>query len=167
MSRCLPRSQRSPNRLTGLPRHLRDLIGIGEAGRAEAAERQDLVLAEAGQRQVEAEAFEIAELQRQQFGIPAGVERQLVVGDDVGALLRFREPGELDDGHFGEPELACREQPAVAGDDAVVAIDQDRVGPAELADRGGDLGHLRIRMRAGVAGVGDQRCGGTVFHRKA
>ena len=69
---------------------LRDLVGIGEAGRAEAGEGGDLVVAEAGQRQVEAEAFEIAELERQQFGIPAGVQRQLVVGDDVGALLRLR-----------------------------------------------------------------------------
>ena len=38
-----------------------------------------------------------------------------------------------------------------------VAIDQDRVGEAELADRGGDLRDLRFGMRAGVAGVRDQR----------
>jgi hypothetical protein len=32
----------------------------------------------------------------------------------------------------------------MSGDDAVVAVDQDRVGPAERPDRGGDLGDLRV-----------------------
>ena len=40
------------------------------------------------------------------------------------------------------------------GDDAVVAVDQDRVGEAELADRGGDLRHLLVAVRPGVPGVG-------------
>ena len=54
----------------------------------------------------------------------------------------------------------------MAGDDAVLAIDQDRVGPAELADRRGDLRHLRIAVRAGVLRKRDQSRGRTVFHRE-
>ena len=43
---------------------------------------------------------------------------------------------------------ARRQEPAVARNDAVVAVDQDRVGPAELADRGSDLRDLSINVRA-------------------
>ena len=89
--------------------------------------------------------------------VPAGVERELVVGEDVGALLRLGEVGEFDHRHVGQPELARRQHPAVAGDDAVLAVDEDRVGPAELPDRAGDLRDLRVGVGAGVAGVGDQR----------
>ena len=70
-------------------------------------------------------------------------------------------------GTVAHAELPRRQQPAVAGNDAVVAVDQDRVGPAELADRGGDLRHLRIAVRPGVLGEGDQSRGRTVLHRES
>ena len=63
---------------------------------------------------------------------------------------------ELDHRHRREPELPRRQHPAVTGDDAVRAVDQHRIGPAELADRAGDQRHLRLGMGAGVPGVGDQ-----------
>lgn len=44
----------------------------------------------------------------------------------------------------------------MAGDDAAAPIDEDGVVEAELANAGGDLGHLRLGVRAGIAGVGDQ-----------
>ena len=109
----------------------------------------NLQLAEAGQRQVEAEALQFAEFEAEQFVVPAGVQRQLVVGNDVGPLLRLAQSGKLDHRHRRHAELPRRQQPAVAGNDAVVAVDQDRVRPAELADRGGDLRHLRIASASG------------------
>ena len=39
----------------------------------------------------------------------------------------------------------------VAGDDGAVFVNQDRVGPAELAYAGGDLLYLFLRVRARVA----------------
>jgi hypothetical protein len=45
----------------------------------------------------------------------------------------------------------------VSGDDAVVAIDEDRVCPAVLDDAGRDLGDLTLGVRARIAGVGNQR----------
>jgi hypothetical protein len=45
----------------------------------------------------------------------------------------------------------------VAGYDAVVAIDQDRIGEAELADRRRYLRDLLIGMGSGVPGIRDQR----------
>ena len=68
----------------------------------------------------------------QQRLVPAGVQRQLVVGQHVGALLRLAQTRELDHRHAVQPQLPGRQQPAMAGDDAVLAVDQDRVGPAEL-----------------------------------
>jgi hypothetical protein len=45
----------------------------------------------------------------------------------------------------------------VARDDAVLAVDQHRVGEAVLPDRARDQRDLRLRMRPGVPGIGDQR----------
>jgi len=45
----------------------------------------------------------------------------------------------------------------VAGDNAVLFVDQRRVGEAKFADRGGDLRDLLVAVRARVSGVGDQR----------
>jgi hypothetical protein len=88
--------------------------------------------------------------------VPAGVERELVVGDDIGPVLRRREVVEHDHRHRVEPEPARRLEPSVAGDHGAVAGGEDRIGPAELHDAGGDLRHLLVRMRARVARIGAQ-----------
>jgi hypothetical protein len=41
--------------------------------------------------------------------------------------------------------------PAVARDNPALAIDQDRVGEAKFADRGGDLRDLLVAVRARVS----------------
>jgi hypothetical protein len=41
-----------------------------------------------------------------------------------------------------------------AADSRPIAADQDQIDEAELGDRGGNLGDLFVRMRAGIAGVG-------------
>ena len=53
----------------------------------------------------------------------------------------------------------------MAGDDAVLAIDQHRVVEAELADRAGNGGDLGIRMGPGVAGVGHEAVGRPLLDR--
>src|SRR5437899_3227116 len=47
--------------------------------------------------------------------------------------------------------------PGVAGNDAVLFVDQHRVGEAKFADRGGDLRDLLVAVRARVSGEGDRR----------
>src|SRR5690606_13431477 len=54
----------------------------------------------------------------------------------------------------------------MAGDQRAILGNQHRVGEAEGADRPGDLGHLRIRMRAGIARIGHQAVERPVFDRK-
>ncbi len=41
-----------------------------------------------------------------------------------------------------------------AADSRLIAADQDQIDEAEFGDRGGNLGDLFVRMRAGIAGVG-------------
>ena len=107
------------------------------------------------------EAQQPLAIQRMQFGceqflIPAGVQRELVIGDDVGAPLRRRQVTENDRRNGVEPELAGRQQPAVPGNDSTVAINQDWSGPSELHDRGCDLRHLVVIVRAGIARIRDR-----------
>ena len=140
-----------------LLRQRRRLVVLGQA-RPAVARQQPLQLAraEADQPEVEAELREIRQLEPQQRLVPAGVQRQLVVGQHVGALLRLAHVRELDHRHPLQTQLPCRQHPAMTGDDAVRAIDQHRVGPAELPDARRDLRHLGIGVGARIAGIGDQ-----------
>ena len=66
------------------------------------------------------------------------------------------EVRELDHRHPLQPEPARGQHPAMARDDPVSAVDQHRVGEAELPDGARDQRHLRLGVGAGVARVGDQ-----------
>jgi hypothetical protein len=108
----------------------------------------DLAGGEAGQVQVEARVREVREFQHEQRVVPPRVECDAVVVDDQRTLLRRVQVRQFDHRHVGHAEPACGEQPAVAGDHAVVAIDQDRRGPAEFHDARGDLRDLRVAVRS-------------------
>ena len=57
--------------------------------------------------------------------VPTRVERQLAVGADVCAPLRLRQVIEHDHRNFGERQLHRGREPAMAGDDALRAVDYD------------------------------------------
>ena len=65
--------------------------------------------------------------------------------------------GQFDHRHLIQPQLASGGKTPVPCDDAVVAVDQDRIRPAVLDDAGRDLGDLALGVRARIAGVGYQR----------
>lgn len=117
----------------------------------------DFGILEAGQRQVVSRLGQIGQFQRQHFLVPTGIQRQPVVCDHQRALLRDGEVRQFNHRHLIQPQLARSGQTPVPGDDAVVAIDQDRVRPAVLDDAGRDLGNLALGVRARIAGVGNQR----------
>ena len=97
-----------------LLRQRRRLVVLGQARPAVARQQPlQLALAEADQPEVEAELREIGQLEPQQRLVPAGVQRQLVVGQHVGALLRLAHVRELDHRHPLQPELPCRQHPAM------------------------------------------------------
>lgn len=116
-------------------------------------QRVELTFGEAGERKVEAVAVKRMQFGREQFLVPACVERELVVGDHVGSTLCGRQVIENDDRNRIEPELARRQQPAVAGNNTAPRVNQDRVGPTELDDRGRNLRDLSVVMRSGVTRV--------------
>ena len=53
--------------------------------------------------------------EREHLEIPAGVERQLVVGEHIGAALRRREVRQDDARHLVEAEQMRGAHPAIAG----------------------------------------------------
>jgi len=59
---------------------------------------------ESQQVQVELETLQVDQFQPQQLLVPSGIQRQLVVGDDVGALLGFGQVAEFDAGNRFEAE---------------------------------------------------------------
>jgi hypothetical protein len=81
--RCSPRIQTSPGSQTGLASG----SGISSGSVRPSGDRNleqiiQLVLAEAGEAEIEALIVQSAELELQQILIPAGIEGELVVGDD-------------------------------------------------------------------------------------
>ena len=70
---------------------------------------------------------EFAQFRGQHLLVPPGIQRKLVVRDDVSPPLRLAEVIQHDHRHLGQAQLAGSQQAAVAGDDPGVRIDQDRI----------------------------------------
>ena len=96
-------------------------------------------------------ADKILEFQLEHLEVPAGIQRDAVVGEHQLAPLHLGEPAQRDDRHLRQAEQARRGQAAVTGDDVAVLADQDRIGESERADAAGDLGDLRVAVGARVA----------------
>ena len=107
--------------------------------------------------ELEVLGIEVSDEVRQCDLVPAGIERQLVVGDDQRLALRLRQVPQANDRDLPQLQALCGFQPAVPGNDRARRIDQDRVGPAELPDARGDLVDLAIGVRARIAGKCGQR----------
>ena len=149
-----------------LLRNVGNVVGIGQALRAAAGQRQHLELAEAGQRQVEAEASSSPSSSPSSSSFQPAFSASLLSAMTSARFCASLSPASSMTGTVRHAELPRREQPAMSGNDAVVAVDQDRVCPAELADGCRDLRNLRIRMRAGVLREWDQSRGRAVFDRE-
>ena len=110
---------------------------IGEARRSVLRLEQSLEfhIVETDQRQVVILFVENRQFDAEHFLVPAGTSnRQLVIGDHEGALLRRRQMLQDDDWNFFHPECACGAQPCVTRNNDVVGADQDWICEAELLD---------------------------------
>jgi hypothetical protein len=135
-------------------RGFRDLVLGPIARRLAVGQRQQplqLGGIEADEIQIEALVPQPCQLLGEKRVVPAGLQRDLVVRDQIRSFLRLAEVLKADHRHLSEPELARRKQPAVASEDPGVLVDQDRVGPAELHHAHRDLIDLRFAVRARVA----------------
>jgi hypothetical protein len=110
-------------------RRLRDLVlGLIARRLAIGCGQEPLELRGIESDQVEVEALvpQPGQLLGQQRLVPARPQGELVVGDQVGPLLRLGEMLEPDHRHLGQPELPRGEQPAVARKDAALLVHQHR-----------------------------------------
>ena len=95
----------------------------------------DLAAREAGKRQVEVdlEGANLLEFQPKYLHVPAGIERNLVVGEAKSFFLSFRKAGELNTRHVRQPDLTRRSKSSVARDQHRMLVDKHRVGEPELS----------------------------------
>ena len=112
-------------------------LGYGKAGQADV--------------EVEVERQEVLQLFGQDLLVPAGIQSELVVGQNVSPLLGRAHPLETKAGHLVHPEELCRGDTAMPCENGVVVVDQHRVGEAEAADRVSDLPNLLFTVCARVA----------------
>ena len=120
-SRCSPSTHRSPGCVTACS---------GSAGASSSSVRPSLLPASSRSSSPSPKPIsprskpssrEVRQLEPQQRLVPARVQRQLVVGQHIRPLLRLAHVRELDHRHPLQPELPCRQHPAVPGDDAALA----------------------------------------------
>src|SRR5665811_1742509 len=87
----------------------------------------------------------------QHVEIPAGIERDPVVGQHQLTSLQVGQSAQDNDWHFGESQLARGREPAMTGDDVAFRANEYGIRKPECLDAAGDLRDLRVVMRARVA----------------
>ena len=117
---------------------------------------RQLFVLEADESEIEVLVLQRRKFSAKQLVVPAGVQRELIVRDDVRALLRLGQVIQNDHRHFFELQLARGKKPPVPGDDAGLGVHQDRIVEAELRDARGDLRDLRVGVRSRISRVGNQ-----------
>ena len=136
--------------------------GVGRLARF-LKDEVDLRHLEPGQFDIDLELDQPLQFDRQQLLVPAGLLGELVVGQDIGALIGLAQVRQPAGRHCVDAEELGRFHAAVAGDDLLGIVDQDRVAEAELLDALCDLANLLLRMRAGIVWVRPQLAHRCVF----
>lgn len=102
------------------------------------------------------EIRELGELQCQSFPIPAGLLRELVVGQREGSLSCLRQAMHLDHRDLDDAKQLCRREPAVTGQDRPVLVRDDWRRKPEGLDAGGNLSDLLFGVSARIARIGSE-----------
>src|SRR6516225_9159690 len=110
----------------------------------------DLGHFKAGDFNLEVHVDESLQLDRQDLAVPTRFLRELVVGQDVCALLCVAEMLDPQRGNAAETQSPCGLHASMTGDDRAGCVDQDRIEKSEAFDRSSNLLDLTLRMRARV-----------------
>jgi hypothetical protein len=121
-----------------------------------------LIFAEAQERQIEAHRLQVGELKREEFLVPLGDRRRLVVGQPIRLRLLGRQVLGDVDRDFLEAELPGGLPARVADDDDLVSVNNDRLTPTERAEGSGNGVDGRI-VQSRVALVGFDPVDGPEF----
>src|SRR5262249_26939824 len=114
----------------------------------------------------EVDGKQMTEFDRENRLVPSCLFGQLVISQDVGPDLFFAEVLKTNRGHLLDAQEFCCKSAAVAGDDCVVLIDQNRVVKSKCDDAVRDLADLLLRVRSGVARIGFQLSNTLLNHRQ-
>ena len=145
--RWVPSSHRSPVWLTAGPGEGSGAVSSGPLGVAARLARLledevDLRHLEPGQFDIDVELDQPLQLNRQQLPVPSGLLGKLVVGQHIGALIGIAQVRQPARRHRVDAKELGRFHAAVAGDDLLRIVHQDRVAEAELLDALCDLANL-------------------------
>lgn len=161
---CVTAKQPMPTKnpeITGLRHccglHFRNLV-LTRIGGHRAKQLVQFARIKAQRFQIHSEVGEIADFERKQFSVPSSRFRQLIVGEQIGALLRLRQMGELDGRHGFNTKLLGRKNPPVAGNDAIFTVEEYRVRETRFANRAGNERYLRRAVRPRIPSVRNEAC---------
>ena len=73
----------------GTTRQVGDIVRVGKAVRSVCVQGYSLVSAKPCQIEIKSKSFQFLQLKRQQCLVPAGVERELVIGQRIRSFLLF------------------------------------------------------------------------------
>src|SRR5690606_5472911 len=113
----------------------------------------DLSQTEPGEFDVELKIDQRLQLDGEDLLVPAGIQRELVVRENIGPPLCFGEMRQGQRGHALHAEKLGRLDSSVACDDLAITRDEHGIGEAEALDRGCDLLELFSGMGSRVARV--------------
>ena len=109
-----------------------------------------------GECQIHALGLDLAQLQRQHLGVPAGLLRKPVVRQNIRAALCVRQVLDQHARHLGHALGLGRQHAPVSGDDIPVAVDQHRIDKAKLPQARSDLRDLALAVCPRISRIGHQ-----------
>ena len=109
-----------------------------------------------GECQIHALSLDLAQLQRQHLGVPAGLLRKPVVRQNIRAALCVRQMLDQHARHLGHALGLGRQHAPVSGDDIPVAVDDYRIDKAKLPQARSDLRDLALAVCPRISRIGHQ-----------
>jgi hypothetical protein len=143
------------------PRHRmlrsrRRVVGVGKPLRAVSEQIAEFKLAKPGQSKVKPAELQFAELQAEELAVPTRVQGELVVGDDIGALLRIRPATRNHYRDLGIAKLPGSKDRCVASYNSARLVSEHRVRPSPLLHARRNLRYLSLGVRPGILRIRNQ-----------
>lgn len=130
-----------------------NVVGVLPVGMLSVEQRVDFAGAEAGQIDFEMQIDQLLQLDLEDLVGPTGLLRKLIVCKNIGAPFCSAKMLNPKRWHMLHAKQFCSLDATVAGQNLVVAVDQNRVRKSELVNRAGDLFNLLSGVGSGVIWV--------------
>ena len=124
----------------------------------------EFLLIKAGEQRVKVRRLQGFDFYAQEFFIPACVHRHTVVCNDIRFLLGFGEMVGKDARHLRDTFLLGGKNTTVAGNYAIVTVDDNGIDEAELPQGGAELVDLLRAVCSGIIDIGNKFADGDKPH---